>query len=197
MTVGDPRTTTLVLTLPGGKRVPAAFGEAVFSEVYPIPTTEEGGDNGEWVELFNRAGDTLDVSGCQILRDAGSSAGMNFVLPVNTVIAPGRGLVVGRSAVGFANVTQTTSLTLTNTSARLEFLCTSAGSGTVRLDTLRYNTSTSDTVSARIATAKAASLKPSRLSKRTGADAWCLAAATPVSGEFATTPGGITGGCGE
>jgi hypothetical protein len=197
MTVGDPRTTTMVLTLPGGRRAPALFGEAVFSEVYPIPSTEEGGDNGEWVELFNRVGDTLDVSGCQILRDAGTGSGMNFALPANTVIAPGRGLVVGRSAVAFASVTQSTSLTLTNTSARLEFLCTSAAAGTVRLDTLRYNTSASDTVSARIATAKAASLKPSRLSRRTGADAWCLAAGNPASGEFATTPGGIAGGCGE
>ncbi len=197
MTVGDPRTTTLVLTLPGGKRVPSVFGEAVFSEVYPIPTAEEGGDNGEWVELFNRVSDTLDVSGCQILRDAGTGSGMAFVMPANTVIAPGRGLVVGRSAVTFANVTQTTALTLTNTSARLELSCTYSGSGTVRLDTLRYNTSTSDTVSARIATAKVASLKPSRLSKRTGADAWCLASANPASGEFATTPGGIAGGCGE
>lgn len=197
MTVGDPRTTTLVLTLPGGKRTPSAFGEAVFSEVYPIPTTEEGGDNGEWVELFNRVADTLDVSGCQILRDAGTGSGMNFALPANTLIAPGRGLVVGRSAVAFANVTQASALTLTNTSARLELACTYSGAGTVRLDTLRYNTGTSDTVSVRIATAKAASLKPSRLARRTGADAWCLAAAAPAAGEFATTPGGIAGGCGE
>jgi hypothetical protein len=41
MTVGDPGTTSVVLALPGGRRAPASFGDAVFSELYPIPTTDE------------------------------------------------------------------------------------------------------------------------------------------------------------
>jgi hypothetical protein len=197
MTVGDPRTTSLVLTLPGGKRVPSIFGDAVFSELYPVPTTEEGGDNGEWVELFNRVADTLDVSGCQILRDAGTSSGMNVVLPAGTMIAPGRALVVGRSAVAFAQVTQASALTLTNTSARLEFTCAAVATGGARIDTVRYSSSASDTVSARIASAKIATLKPSRLAGSHAADAWCQSVLNPAGAEFAATPGGIEGGCGE
>jgi hypothetical protein len=194
MTVADPGATSVVLALPGGRRAPAAFGDAVFSELYPVPAAEEGGDNGEWLELFNRAADTLDVSGCQILRDAGTGSGMNFALPAGTLIPPGRGLVVGRSAVTFAHVTQASALTLTNTSARLEFACQASA---VKIDTARYSTSTTDPAAARIASAKVAALKPSRLASRHAADAWCQAAVNPAAGEFTATPGGLDGGCGE
>jgi hypothetical protein len=195
MTVGDPGTTSVVLALPGGKRAAALFGDAVFSELYPIPTTEEGGDNGEWLELFNRVSDTLDVSGCQVVRDAGTSANMNFAMPSGTVIPPGRGLVMGKSGVAFAQVTiGASALSLTNTSARLELNC---AAGAARIDTVRYSTSTTDPLASRIATAKVAALKPSRLATRSAADAWCLAAMNPAVGEFAATPGGMDGACGE
>jgi hypothetical protein len=184
-----------VLGFPGGRRAPAAFGDVVFTEVYPIPSTEEGGDNGEWLELFNRTGDTLDVAGCQVVRDAGTSASMLAALPTGTTIAPGRTLVMGKSAATFAQVAiGASALSLTNTSARLAFSC-AAGAGT--LDTMRYNTSTTDSLSARVQTAKAATLKPSRILTRQGADAWCLSAINPVAGEYAATPGGLSGGCGE
>jgi hypothetical protein len=195
MTVGDPGTTSVVLALPGGRRAPSAFGDAVFSELYPIPTTDEGGDNGEWLELFNRAADTLDLTGCSVIRDAGSSANMNFAQPSGTVVAPGRGLVLGKSAVTFAHVViGASALSLTNTSARLEFSC---ASGSARIDTVRYSTSASDSLSARIVSAKVAALKPSRIATRAGTFAWCLAATNPTAGEFVATPGGLDGGCGE
>lgn len=195
MTAGDPSTTTLVLSLPGLRRLPAAFGEAVFSEVHPEPGPDEGGENGEWVEVFNRVTDTLDVSGCQVLRDAGTGTGMKATLPAGTLIAPGRGLVMGRSAsVSFAHVV-VTGLTLTNSAARLEFNCAST-----RIDTLRYGTSASDTTIARFQPGKVASLKPSRLATRHRSDAWCLAVSPSVSAltsEHVATPGDIIGGCGE
>jgi hypothetical protein len=195
MTVADPLTTSIVLGLPGGRRVPSSFGDAVFSEVYPIPSAEEGGDNGEWLELFNRSADTLDAAGCQVVRDAGTSATMLATLPTGTVIAPGRALVVGKSAAPKVQVViGASALSLTNTSARLAFSC---GSGVVLLDTLRYSTSTTDTLAARIQTSKATSLKPSRILARHASDAWCLAAPIPAAGEFAATPGGLDGGCGE
>lgn len=198
MTVGEPKTTSLIFHFTAGRRLPAAFGEIVFSELYPVPAPEDSGDAGEWVELFNRMSDTLDVSGCQILRDAGTSTGMVTVLPSGTVVAPARGLVVGRSAVPFAEVRMLLSpLTLTNTSARLEFNCPAAGSGTLRLDTLTYTTSTSDAVSARIATGKVTSLKPSRLAARRTAEAWCQVPPRSVAGETAATPGTMFGSCGE
>jgi hypothetical protein len=200
MTVSDPRSTTLVLSLPGGKRTPSSFGEAVFSELYPVPSAEDGGDSGEWLELFNRVTDTLDVSGCQLIRDAGTGTGMNFTLPVNTLIPPGRGLVVGRSGVSFAQVSQASALTLTNTSARLEFACAQGPSGALRLDTLRYTTTLSDTLAARISNGKVTSLRPSRLHLRGKSDSWCLTAPTAaiaVFGESVATPGSIVGGCGE
>jgi hypothetical protein len=197
MTVGEPRTTSLVFHFPAGKRTPSAFGEVVFSELYPVPAAEDSSDNGEWIELFNRVSDSLDLSGCQLLRDAGSGTGMVFALPGGSVVPPGRGLVVGRSAVAFADVRMLTApLTLTNTSARLELSCP-GGAGTQKLDTLTYNTSSSDAVSARIATGKVTALKPSRLSARRGADAWCQVASRAVAGETAATPGTIAGSCGE
>jgi hypothetical protein len=195
MSVAEPRSTSLVLALPGGRRTPSAFGDAVFSEAYPIPTAEEGGDNGEWLELFNRSADTLDVSGCQVLRDAGTSATMVAAIPAGTTVAPGRTLVMGKSAAPSVQVVVGGSaLSLTNTSARLAFSC---ASGTVLVDTLRYSTSTTDTLAARIQTGKVASLKPSRIASRHAADAWCLSATAPAAGEFAATPGGLDGGCGE
>lgn len=200
MTVADPATTSLVLSFPGGRRTPAAFGDVVFSELYPVPATEEGGDNGEWLELFNRAADTLDLAGCALTRDAGTGTGMNFVIPANTTIAPGRGLVFGRSAVAFAQVMSGSSLTLTNTAARLDLSCPAAAGGSFKVDSLKYGTSTTDTLIARIAPAKVSSLKPSRLSSRHKSDAWCLSTSTsvaPVSGETSATPGTIFGGCGE
>jgi hypothetical protein len=120
---------------------------------------------------------------------------MNFTLPAGMVVAPGRGLVLGKSAVTFAHVVVgASSLSLTNTSARLEFSC---AAGAVRIDTVRYSTSTTDSLAARIASAKVATLKPSRTASRAGADAWCLAAVNPSAGEFAATPGSMGGGCGE
>jgi hypothetical protein len=197
MTVGEPTTTSIVMTLPGGRRTPTMFGEAIISEIYAIPTAEEGSDNGEWLELFNRITDTLDLSGCQLIRDAGTGTGMSFTLPSNTLIAPGRGLIVGRSAVSFAHVVQASALTLTNTSARLEFACTPVGGATARIDTMRYSTSLSDTVAARIIAAKVTTLKPSRLASRHKSDAWCLSSVSPSSADYGMTPGGIIGSCGE
>jgi len=198
LSVGEARTTSLVLQFTAGKRVPGAFGEVVFTELYPVPAAEDSGDTGEWLELFNRMSDTLDVSGCQIVRDAGTSTGMLTVLPAGTMIAPGRGLVVGRSAVSFADVKMLLSpLTLTNTSARLEFNCGLAASGVQKLDTMTYNTSASDAVSARIAPGKVTSLKASRLAARRGSDAWCLSSLKPGAGEAAATPGTLFGSCGE
>ncbi len=196
MTVEDPMTTTLVLTLPGGKRAATAFGEAVFSEVHPEPGTDEGGENGEWLELFNRVGDTLDVSGCLVSRDAGSGAGMKFALPSNTVIPPGRGLVVGRTAsVTFAHVVTGSALNLVNTGARLEFSC-----GDVRLDTLRYANTGTDSLAVRTSAGKVATLRASALGSRHRAAAWCQSfpAGTGLpAGNPRATPGVIQGSCEE
>ena len=202
MTVGEPKTTSLVFTFTAGRRLPATFGEVVFSELYPIPSAEDSSDNGEWLEVFNRMSDTLDLSSCQIFRDAGTSTGMFTVLPQGTLVAPGRGLVVGRSAVAFADVRMTVSpLTLTNTAARLEPNCPNSGAGggqgTFKLDTLTYNISTSDAVSARIVTGKVTSLMPSRLATRRSADAWCQVPSRSSTGEPVGTPGTMFGSCGE
>jgi hypothetical protein len=201
MTVDDPAGTTITLTLPGGRRTPTAFGDAVFSEFYAAPATDEGGDNAEWIEVFNRMGDTLDLAGCQITRDAGTSTGMNFAFPAGASVAPGRGFVLGRSAVAFAHLTQASALNLVNSASRLELSCPAATGGVVRVDTLRYTTSTTDTLAARMSSGKVTTLRPSRLASRHKADAWCLstgkAGAAPAAGETAATPGGIAGGCGE
>lgn len=196
MTVEDPMTTTVVLTLPGGKRTAAAFGEAVFSEVHPEPGADEGGENGEWLELFNRVSDTLDVSGCLVSRDAGTSTGMKFTLPANTVIPPGRGLVLARSAsVTFAHAVMGSALNLVNTAARLEFSC-----GEVRLDTLRYANSGTDSLVVKTGPGKVSTLRPSALAHRHRAASWCASqpvGAAAAAGSPPATPGGVQGGCGE
>jgi hypothetical protein len=196
MAIEDPRTTSVVMSFPAGRRFPAGFGEAVFSELYPIPAAEDGGDAaGEWIEVFNRVADSLDVSGCRITRDAGSSSAMILNLPAGTVIPPGRGLVAGRSAVTFADVPiGSSALSLTNTSARLEFSC---NAGVLTLDTLRYSNSASDSLAALIASGKVTALRPSRIASRHDATAWCLASPRPVPGEPLATPGVLDGSCGE
>ncbi len=195
MTVADPAGTSIVLGLPGGRRAPAAFGDAVFSELYPAPTAEEGGDAAEWIELFNRSADTLDLAGCQVVRDAGTSPSMVATLPAGAVVAPGRTVVMGKSAVGFAQVTiGASALGLTNNAARLALSC---ASGAVLVDTLRYSTTASDSLSVRIQSGKVSSLRPSKVAARHAADAWCLSAMSPAAGEFAATPGRLDDGCGE
>lgn len=195
MTAGEPGEMTVVLSLPGGRRAPGRFGDAVFSELYPVPAAEDGGDAGEWLEVFNRSADTLELAGCQVVRDAGTSPTMVFNFPSSAIVAPGSALVLGRSAVSFADVAiGSSALTLTNSGARLELRC---GAGSVQLDTLRYSSSATDPEAARIAAGKVTTLRPSRLSARQAADAWCLTTPRPVAGELPATPGRIAGGCGE
>ena len=200
MTVGDPGLTSMVLALPGGRRVPSAFGDVVFSELYPVPTSDEGGDGAEWLELFNRAADTLDLSACGVTRDAGTSSSMVFAFPEGTTVPPGRGLVLGKADASFAHVTiGSSALSLTNSSARLELAC---DEGALSLDTLRYSTSASDSAAVRIAAASVSALRPSRILSRHAGDGWCLAArvgaaAPGASEEGAATPGELAGGCGE
>jgi hypothetical protein len=86
-------------------------------------------------------------------------------------------------------------LNLVNSAARLELAC-----GAVRVDTLRYTTSASDSFAVRFASGKVSSLKPSRLATRHKVEAWCLSASTAAkatAGEPVATPGTIFGGCGE
>lgn len=194
MTVEDPRTTSLVMSFPAGVRVPAGFGEAVFSELYPVPAEEDGDDAaGEWLELFNRVADSLDVSGCRVTRDAATSSAMILTLPDGTVIPPGRGLVAGRSGVDFADVPiGSSALSLTNSNARLELSCEA---GEVLLDTLHYSTAASDSLAARIEEGSVSALRPSRIAARHDAGAWCLVSPSPAAG--AATPGVLDGSCGE
>src|SRR5690606_10704521 len=174
----------------------AAFGDVIFSELHPVPDPGEGGDDAEWLELFNRTRDTLDISGCLLHRDAATSNAMKFTLPANTLIPPGRGLVLGRSAsVTFAEVTLGSALTLVNTSARLELSC--AGTS---LDTLHYTTAANDSLAVQVAGGKVSTLRPSALEARHEKAAWCLSVpvgAAVGTGSFAATPGGVHEGCGE
>jgi hypothetical protein len=80
-------------------------GDVVINEVYPVTTTQSQGREGaEYVEIFSRSGEDLDVSGwalADIGRQADCTLDARWAFPVGTVLAPGGYAVVCRNAGEF------------------------------------------------------------------------------------------------
>ena len=67
-------------------------GELVVSELLYSPSAEDGGERGEYVELWNGGKEALDVSGWRF------DGGIEFVFPEGIVIGAGEYLVVAKDA---------------------------------------------------------------------------------------------------
>lgn len=80
-------------TAPSGvTRAPASTGDLLITEFMADPS-DVADEVGEWVELWSRVSDDLDLTGC-VLRDDGRNA---FTFPEGTVLPAGERLVVARS----------------------------------------------------------------------------------------------------
>ncbi len=194
MTVSDPQQTTVSFSFPAGRRVPATFGEVVFSEVYLSPTTQDSSSQGQWIELYNRTSDTLDLSGCKMTRDGGGSTSKQAVLASGTIVAPNRGLVVGRSAYPNADV-RFPSFSLGTGLSHMQFSCKS---GALNLDTMVYSLSASDSTAVQTAAGKVTELRPDWVGQRTNPVGWCEVPAHPTDpSQGWPTPGTLENGCGN
>ena len=75
---------------PGGPNIFAFHGEVVINEImYHPPGLTNAQPMEQWVELFNRSGNPVDLSGWQLDK------GIHFTFPAGTVVRPGAYLVVG------------------------------------------------------------------------------------------------------
>ncbi len=75
---------------PGASNAPVRLNDIVINELMYNPIS--GFDDDQYVELFNRGSNTVDLSGWII------SDGISFTFPPNTLLAPQGYLVVGRNA---------------------------------------------------------------------------------------------------
>lgn len=99
--------TTLSLLVPQGpSTAPVVINEFVHDDAGVT-------DDREFVELWNRTGAPVDISGWQLQGEEGSAGGLPngvFVFPSGTILAPGQYLVVGQASVPNVNfVTTSTS----------------------------------------------------------------------------------------
>jgi len=194
MVAEDPQQTNMSFAFPAGKRVPAAFGEMVFSEVFLSPTSIDSSSQGQWIELYNRTSDTLDISGCKIARDGGGSTSKQAILPSATLVAPGKALVVGRAAYPYANV-RFSSFSFCTGLSHVDFTCKS---GALKLDTITYSATVSDSLAVQTVSGKISQLRPDWVDRRTDPRGWCSVPSHPaVPSEGHPTPGILENGCPE
>lgn len=192
MVVSDPQQTNVSFNFPAGKRVPTTFGEMAFSEVFLSPTSVDSSSQGQWIELYNRTSDTLDLSSCKIMRDGGGSTSKQAVLASGVLVAPGKGLVVGRSAYPNATVRFPT-FSLGTGLSHMEFSCKS---GALKLDTMTYSASVSDSSAVQTVSGKISQLRPDWVGQRTDPRGWCQVPAHPTDvSQGWPTPGTLENGC--
>jgi hypothetical protein len=167
----QPTEHLLSLTFPAGKRRLAQSGAAVMVGVFPAPTTEQGGSEAEWLALWNRSVDSLDFSGCRILRDGGGSSTKTTPVLAFTM-APGQVFFLGKSAApGISAPLE--GLALTNTGGELVLVCEDPTNtpATVEIDRLRYVDQEGESILA--PAGRAAWLNPVQVSVRDNPESWC------------------------
>src|SRR5438105_8920385 len=87
---GGDRFYRLTAQTPGAANAPILGSDVVINELMFSPIS--GDDNDQYVELFNRSANTVDLSGWT-LADA-----ISFTFPTNTVVAPSNYIVVAKLA---------------------------------------------------------------------------------------------------
>jgi len=87
---GSTRLRALARPSPGATNSPAYRGDIVINEIMYAPVSLN--DDDQYVELYNRGTNTVDLSGWRFI------SGIGFTFPPNTVIAPDGYFVVARNA---------------------------------------------------------------------------------------------------
>lgn len=181
-----PREALVGATFPSRLRRVGAAGEVVVSELYPAPSPEDSGSEGEWWEIFNRTADSLSLSGCRLTRTRGGGATMSYAFDSAARILPGRAMTFGRARAG-ADV-QYADFSLVNTTSPLLLLCSG---DSLLVDSLRYSSTVSDSLAATIREGSVTSVNPDSLHNRTVKASWCLTQSrtTASPGSVGTCPG--------
>jgi subtilisin-like proprotein convertase family protein len=136
--------------------------------------------NGEWFEVFNSTGGTIDLNGLTF-RDAGAES---FTVSSSVLIPAGGRAVLGRNGVSATNgglrvdYVYGTAMNLSNTSDVIEIL-----SGTTSIDRVAY-----DSVGFSLGVGRATSLSMVMhdASSNDVGTSWCRASATFGAGDFGT-----------
>ncbi len=188
-----PQQTSLHLAFPAGRRAPSAFGDVIFSELYPAPSSADSGSDGEWLEIFNRTSDTLDLGGCGISRDGGGTSTKQVLFPNGTALPPGRAWVAGHADAPSPSLVLT-SFSLPNSLSRVQLFCADS----LLLDTVTYSLAAADSFAVAAGNGEVTELRPSQIAQRARPSAWCLVPSHPDSaGQGNPTPGSLDDGCPE
>lgn len=192
LTLVDPARVDVTAGFPARKRAPGRPGEAVVTELYAAPSTQDSSSEGEWWELFNRTADTLSLRGCRLSRDRLGGVTRSYAFDSLQALPPGAALVFGRGAAR-ADV-HYKDFSLVNTSSSMLLLC--AGDSLV-VDSMRYSAVPADSaVAAMIRDGKVTTLDVGALGRGAAPSSWCLTSQDPAR---AGTPGfaspGAVGAC--
>ena len=87
---GAPFFSALSSRTPGGTNAPPLLAQVVFNEIMFNPLSGRGDD--EYVELFNRGPDAVNLGGWRL------SDGISMLFPSNTVLSAGEYLVIAKNA---------------------------------------------------------------------------------------------------
>lgn len=168
----QPRETQVAATFPSRLRKPAAAGDMVISEFYAAPSTQDGGNEGEWWEIFNRTADSLSLAGCRLTRTRGGGVTQSFPFDSAQRIPPGRAQTYGRASA--RTDFHYADFSLVNTGSPLLLLCSG---DSLLVDSLRYSATISDSLAVTIREGQVTGLDIDSLAVRSPRS-WCLGASS-------------------
>ncbi len=114
------------------------FHDVMITELSPYPRS--GGDDYEWIELYNTGMDTVNLKGCALKKTITSSTATTRVeIEEDLFIDPSAFLVLGRDSVDFADFNYS-SFILSNSGQSIYIMC-----DTLMIDSLIYK-SASDSI---------------------------------------------------
>ncbi len=155
----------------GLKRSPQAK-EIIFSEFYPSPTVADGNSQGEWIEIYNRTHDTLQLGNCKISKTKGSnSTTTSTQIESGSLILPGQALVFGKDSVKFRDLPST--MNLVDTKQSILFVC-HLNSTPLVIDSIAYTLEYLSTDSIAAETNKVSTLNPYFIGQNAQNANWCL-----------------------
>jgi hypothetical protein len=165
--------------------------EVVFTELYPSPSLEEGGELGEWIEITNRTTDSISLDSCSIRKtrsSTASSTSYHFISgDVGDILLAGESRVLGRSQVPHPHIPYL--IRLTGTKQSLLLLCKDQ-----LIDSITYTSEYTPTDSIYNKAGYVSTKKQSKLGQESMADNWCL---THVDSTRAPSPGSVRSYCDE
>ncbi|MBF0430268.1 MAG: lamin tail domain-containing protein [Fibrobacteria bacterium] len=118
--------------------------DIIFTEFCADPGTGEG--EGEWIEIYNRSIDTLELDSCRIGKSTSTDAPTTwFRLGEGLQLLPGAVLVFGDSNVAVKDeFISNDRFTITNTKSQLMIICNKVTQANTVIDSIAYTSYTSD-----------------------------------------------------